>query len=55
MEGTYYGTNKKYPCLVCWDKNLGSGSVLIDTYPREKAAHAYWVPWHSVEIVPPSP
>jgi hypothetical protein len=52
MMGTYYGTNDGTPpCLVIWDLNLNSGSVLLPNVPPEKAKHAYWVFWHQVEIV----
>jgi hypothetical protein len=52
MMGTYYGTNEGTPpCLVIWDLNLNSGSVLLPNVPPEKARHAYWVFWHQVDIV----
>jgi len=51
MHGIYFGTNGGTPpCLVMWDDDLKSGSVLIDPFPKERASHAYWVDWHQVEL-----
>jgi hypothetical protein len=57
MMGTYYGTKPggTPPCLVVWDKNLNSSSLLLPTVPPGKAAHVYWVFWHQVEIVAAQP
>ena len=51
MRGTYFGTNEGTPpCLVMWDDDLKSGSVLLDTFPKQKASHAYWIYWHQVDL-----
>jgi hypothetical protein len=54
--GTYYGTNEgEPPCLVIWDKDVKSGSVLLPNVPPHKATHAYWFYWHQVEIIGTKP
>jgi hypothetical protein len=56
MTGTYYGTNGGVPpCLIIWDKDLQSGSVLLPNVPANKATHAYWVYWDAVDIIVSSP
>jgi hypothetical protein len=51
MRGIYFGTNDGTPpCLVMWDDDLKSSSVLIDLFPRGKGSHAYWVFWHQVDL-----
>jgi development and cellular proliferation protein Cullin-7 len=51
MRGTYFGTNEGTPpCLVMWDDDLKSSSVLLDLFPRGKSSHAYWVYWHQVDL-----
>jgi Mouse development and cellular proliferation protein Cullin-7 len=52
MLGTYHGTNKgEPPCLVIWDQDIKSVSLLLPTVPPDKARHVYWVQWHQIEIV----
>jgi cullin-7 len=54
MVGNYVGTNNGTPpCLVMWEKNLGSSSSLLPNVPKDKTAHVYWVYWHQVEILGP--
>ena len=51
MRGTYFGTNEGTPpCLVMWDEDLKSGSVLLDNFPKQQATHAYWIYWYQVDL-----
>ena len=51
MRGTYFGTNEGTPpCLVMWDDDLKSGSVLLDNFPKQQASHAYWIYWYQVDM-----
>jgi hypothetical protein len=51
MRGTYFGTNEGTPpCLVMWDNDLKSGSVLLENFPKQQASHAYWIYWHQVNL-----
>jgi hypothetical protein len=51
MRGTYFGTNEGTPpCLVMWDDDLKSGSVLLENFPKQQASHAYWIYWHQVDL-----
>jgi development and cellular proliferation protein Cullin-7 len=54
MVGSYMGTNNgSPPCLIMWEKNIGSSSTLLPSVPKDKAQHIYWVQWYHVEILGP--
>jgi serine/threonine-protein kinase PpkA len=52
LTGTFAGSNEGYPpCLVVWDKNLGTNVSVLDNVSETYRSHAFWVQWQDIEIV----